>query len=158
MDILFNLITNLCLPLMVAVIMYMQFRTEQKLVQISLYKERYEKIYKLILTNIEEQQKLFRSIDSYDSAKQEELTEKFTNDLDYARFLIKKSDFEKILHIYNNAYGEIINNYQYIVVHQKDDTNKYNKEFSEKRISALKRIEKEKQNFIKVITKYQQIN
>lgn len=77
--------------------------------KISLYNERYNKIYKLVLDTIEETQNLF--LTNWDGTKQKEIMQKFSQDINYARFLIKEKDYKKIFEIYKQIYNLLCNQY-----------------------------------------------
>lgn len=70
--------------------------------QITLYNERYNNIYRLVLDTIDETQKLF--LTNFDETKQNEIMQKFSQDFLYARFLIKEKDYKKIFEIYRQIY------------------------------------------------------
>lgn len=118
--------------------------------QIALYEHRYNKIYKLILDNISECRDLTSKNKDINIHNTLTISKKFNAELDYARFLIKKKDFDKVIKLHN----EITE----ILLQQHDDIKE--KEWQEVIDIAMdneERIEKLKKRILDTIIPYLQI-
>lgn len=130
-------------------IAYFQYCVLYQQKQISLYENRYHKIYKVILDSINKIDPMMNG-DIYDAKGYQEIAENYCREIDYARFLVKKSDFEKI----NSLYNEIIR-----IIHQRYTTecNKKGKEKLDLHLEFAKKIEAKKKELLDIIIPYLQI-
>lgn len=118
--------------------------------QIALYEHRYNKIYKLILDNISECRDLTTKNKDINIHNTLTISKKFNTKLNYARFLIKKKDFDKIIQLHNEITG--------ILLQQHDEIKEKKwQEVIDIAMDNEERIEKLKKRILDTIIPYLQI-
>lgn len=150
------------LSLLTLFVAWRQYRINKQQKDISLYDARYEKIYKLFFDTLTIQKEIF--LIKYNDEKLKEQFNEFCDKLNYARFLIKVKDVEKILTLeinLNNYLTNFYGKYQMVIEYKTDLSEEEKKELIKKRLKELPNVDeyindKEKE-FLKIIVPYLQI-
>ena len=137
-------------------------KSSEKQSKIDLYDIRYQKIYKIFFDTLKVQEETF--LVKNDIGKAIQNNKKFYEEFDYARFLIKKEDFNNILQLQKKIYlyfAKFYEKYDMILKYSfnlsKEEKNKLWGERVNELPEVFKYTETIKKEFLKIIVPYLQI-
>lgn len=146
----FSVLSTLVLSIATIIIAIRQYYISKQQKDIALYEHRYYKIYKLFFNTIQKQQNILIPPENFDPDELKKISDYFFEQLNFAKFLIRESDFNKIMDTYNQITTLVISFFS-------NNQNINHRERLENYKIFNQRLTEYKSNFVDIIIPYLQI-
>lgn len=146
----FSVLSTLVLSIATIIIAIRQYYISKQQKDIALYEHHYYKIYKLFFDTIQKQQDILMSTGNFYSGELQKTSDYFFEQLNFVKFLVKESDFNKITGIYTQITMQIVTFFS-------DNQNVDPRERLENYKIFNQQLTKYKSDFVDIITPYLQI-